>query len=63
MTREIKPLIHFEQLEPRILLSGDNLLNIAPDPDQDPILGNPSTFVQEAGLLHINEFICLFIRI
>lgn len=55
MTREIKPLIYFEQLEPRILLSGDSLLNIASDPDQDTILSNPSTFVQEAELLHINE--------
>ncbi|MHC4756786.1 MAG: LEPR-XLL domain-containing protein, partial [Planctomycetota bacterium] len=55
MTREIKPLIHFEQLEPRILLSVDSLLNIAPDSGQDPVLGNPSTFVQEAELLHTNE--------
>jgi len=53
VTREIKPLIHFEQLEPRILLSGDHLLYIAPDPDQDHILSNPSTFIQEAELLHI----------
>jgi hypothetical protein len=42
MTREIKPVIHLEQLEPRILLSGDSLLNIAPNPQQDTILDNTS---------------------
>jgi len=55
MTREIKPLIHFEQLEPRILLSGDSLLNIAPYPLQDTILENTSQVVQYTELLDTNE--------
>ena len=55
MTREIKALIHFEQLEPRILLSGDGLLNIASNLYQDTVHENLSSVVQEAGLLHINE--------
>ena len=55
MTRKVKPLIQLEQLEPRILLSGDGLLNIAPNPDPNTILDNPSKVVQEAELLNINE--------
>ncbi|MFB0555683.1 MAG: choice-of-anchor D domain-containing protein [Phycisphaerae bacterium] len=47
--------ILFEQLEPRILLSGDSLLNIAPNPDQDTILDNPLKVVQEAELLDTNK--------
>jgi hypothetical protein len=38
----VKPFILFEQLEPRILLSVDSLLNIAPDPLQETILDNTS---------------------
>jgi len=51
MTREIKPLIHFEQLEPRILLSGDSLLNIAPNPHQDTIFDNTLMVDQFVELL------------
>ena len=42
----------FEALEPRILLSGDSLLNIAPDPLQDALLDAMPQIVQEADLLH-----------
>jgi len=55
MTRKVKPLIHLEQLEPRILLSDDSLLNITPNPDQNAILDKLSKVVQEVELLHINE--------
>ena len=55
MTRNVKPLIHLEQLEPRILLSGDGLLNITPNLYQDTVLDNPSKVVQEAELLDTNE--------
>ncbi len=55
MTRKVKPLMHLEQLEPRILLSGDSILNIALNPHQDNILDNSSNVVQEAEILHINE--------
>jgi len=48
MTRKVKPLIHLEQLEPRIMLSGDSLLNIGPDPQQDTILDNTSRTDQYA---------------
>ena len=48
-----KPVI-FEILEPRILLSGDSLLNIAPDPLQDTIDTTPQV-VQYAELLEIND--------
>ncbi len=54
MTRKVKPLIYLEQLEPRILLSGDGLLNIAPNLCQDTVLNNPSKIVQEAELLETN---------
>ena len=49
MIREIKTLIPFEQLEPRILLSGDSLHNIAPNPHRDTIFDNtsvPDQFVE-----------------
>jgi len=50
MTRKIKPVIHLEQLEPRILLSGDSLQNIAPEPHEDTILNTPQV-IQYAELL------------
>jgi len=46
MTRKVKPLIQIEQLEPRIMLSGDGLLNIAPDLNEDTILDNTSQVIQ-----------------
>ena len=55
MTRKVKPLIHLEQLEPRILLSGDSLLNIAPDPHEDTILDNTPQVVEYAELLDTHE--------
>jgi len=55
MTREVKPLIQLEQLEPRIMLSGDGLLNIAPNPQQDTILDNTSLTDQYAELLDTHE--------
>ncbi len=55
MTREVKPIIYFEQLEPRILLSGDGLLNITPNPHQDTILDNTSEVIQYAKLQDTNE--------
>jgi hypothetical protein len=55
MTRKIKPLIQLEQLEPRIMLSGDGLLNIAPNPHQDTILDNTSLTDQYAELLDTHE--------
>ncbi len=51
----VKPLILFEQLEPRILLSVDSLLNIAPDPLQDTILDNTHQVAQYAELLDTQE--------
>jgi len=42
--------IVLEKLEPRILLSGDGLLNIAPDP-LDSLLDNTSQVIQYAELL------------
>ena len=51
----VKPLILLEQLEPRILLSVDSLLNIAPDPLQDTILDNTHQVAQYAELLDTNE--------
>ncbi|MHC4586489.1 MAG: LEPR-XLL domain-containing protein, partial [Planctomycetota bacterium] len=55
MTRKVKTLIHLEQLEPRIMLSGDSLLNIAPNPHQDTILDNTSLTDQYAELLDTHE--------
>ena len=55
MTRKIKPLIHLEQLEPRILLSGDSLLNVTPNPGQDSILENTQQAVQFAELPDTHE--------
>ncbi len=58
MTREVKPIIQLEQLEqlePRIMLSGDGLLNIAPNPHQDTILDNTSLTDQYAELLDTDE--------
>ncbi len=56
MTRKIKPLIHLEQLEPRILLSGDSLLNtIIPDQDQDTLPDGMQQVVQYAELLETQE--------
>jgi hypothetical protein len=56
MTRKVKHLSHFEQLEPRILLSGDGLLNIAaPEPLRDPLLDGMQQVVQYAELLETNE--------
>ena len=55
MTRDIKPLVHFEQLEPRIMLSGDSLLNIAPETHEDTILGKPPLVVQYVELLDTHE--------
>ncbi len=49
-----KPFTLLEQLEPRILLSGDGLLNIAPDP-LDSLLDNMPQIVQYAELLETNE--------
>jgi Ca2+-binding RTX toxin-like protein len=45
----------FEALEPRILLSGDSLLNIAPDPLQDALLDTTPQIVQYAELLETSE--------
>jgi hypothetical protein len=53
----VKPLIHLEQLEPRILLSGDSLLNIAPDSQQNTVLDNTPQVVQYAELLDIREHV------
>jgi len=55
MTREVKPLIQLEQLEPRIMLSGDGLLNIAPNPHQDTSLDKTSLTDQYAELLDTHE--------
>ncbi len=55
MTRKIKPVIHLEQLEPRIMLSGDSLLNIAPNPQEDTIDDNTSLTDQYAELLDTQE--------
>lgn len=51
----VKPLILLEQLEPRILLSGDSLFNITPDPHQDTIIDNTPQVVQCTELLDTNE--------
>jgi len=46
----------FEVLEPRIMLSGDSLLNIAaPEPLSDPLLDGTEQTVQYAELLETNE--------
>ena len=51
----VKP-ITFEVLEPRILLSGDSLLNvIIPDQDQDMLLDGMQNVVQHAELLETRE--------
>jgi len=51
----IKPPV-LERLEPRILLSGDGLLNIAPpDPLHDMLLDGTAQVVQYAELLETNE--------
>jgi len=55
MTRKVEHLIQFEQLEPRILLSGDSLLNIAPEPHEDTILDKPPLVVQYVELLDTHE--------
>jgi hypothetical protein len=55
MTRKIRHLSHFEQLEPRILLSGDGLFNIAPEPQEDTIVDNTTLVVQYVELLDRNE--------
>jgi hypothetical protein len=49
----VKPLVLFEQLEPRILLSGDSLLNLAPDP-LDSLIDTTPQVVQYAELLETN---------
>ena len=49
-----KPFALLEQLEPRILLSGDGLLNIAPEP-LDSLLDTMPQVVQYAELLETNE--------
>ena len=49
-----KPII-LEVLEPRILLSANSLLIIAPDPLQDTILDNTHQVAQYAELLDTNE--------
>jgi hypothetical protein len=49
-----KPFTLLEQLEPRILLSGDGLLNIAPDP-LDSLLDNMPQIVQYAEVLDTSE--------
>ena len=51
----VNPLIQLEQLEPRILLSADSLLNINPDPLQDTLLNNTQQEIQYAELLNTNE--------
>jgi len=51
----VKPLILLEQLEPRILLSGDSLLNIAPDLHEDTILDNTPQVVQYTQFLDTHE--------
>ncbi len=45
----------FKTLEQRILLSGDSLLNIAPDPLQDALFDTMPQVVQYAELLETNE--------
>jgi len=51
----VKPPV-LEKLEPRILLSGDGLLNIAPpDPFQDALLNTMPQVVQYAELLQTSE--------
>lgn len=44
-----------EILEPRILLSGDGLVNIVPDPLQDALGHSTPQLVQHAELLETNE--------
>jgi hypothetical protein len=48
----IKP-VEFEALEPRILLSGYSLLNLAPDP-LDSLIDTTPQVVQYAELLETN---------
>ena len=56
MTRKVKPLIQLEQLEPRIMLSADGLLNaIVPDQDLDMSLDGTQQVVQYAELLETQE--------
>lgn len=50
----ITPFALLEQLEPRILLSGDGLLSITPDP-LDSLLDTSPQIVQYAELLETNE--------
>jgi len=49
-----KPIALLEQLEPRLLLSGDGLLNISPDP-LDSLLETMPQVVQHAELLETDE--------
>jgi hypothetical protein len=51
----VKHLTLFEQLEPRILLSADSLLNITPNPLQDLFLNNTQQEIQYSELLDTNE--------
>ena len=55
MTRKVKPLIQLEQLEPRILLSGDSLLYIALDQHENTILSDAQQVVQYSELLNTPE--------
>lgn len=56
MTRKVKPLIQLEQLEPRILLSADGLLNsIVPEQDQDMSLDGMQDVIQYVELLETQE--------
>ena len=51
-----KPLPHFEQLEPRILLSADNLINaIGPAQNQDTLTESVQEVIQYAECSEINE--------
>ncbi len=52
-SKATRPIV-LEKLEPRILLSGDGLLNIATDPLEDPLLDNKPLVVQNADLLDTN---------
>ena len=49
-----RPISH-EILEPRILLSADGLLSIAPDPLQDALVDSTPQVVQYAELLETND--------
>jgi len=54
MNGEVRPIL-LEQLEPRILLSGEGLLNIGPNPHQETILNNTHQVAQYAELLETNN--------